>query len=88
VVTEVQLDAAGEAEKRYECFYSKGENLVKVKVDPELCVACGLCAETVPEVFEMEDDKAVVTVDVIPAELEAKVRQAAEDCPVEAIEIE
>jgi len=50
---------------------------VKVKVDPELCVACGLCAETVPEVFEMEDDKAVVTVDVIPAELEAKVRQAA-----------
>jgi ferredoxin len=61
---------------------------VKAKIDAELCVACGLCAETVPEVFAMEDDKAVVTPNIIPAELEAKARQAAEECPVEAIEIE
>jgi ferredoxin len=61
---------------------------VKATVDPELCVGCGLCAETVPEVFEMKDDKAVVTVNVIPPDLEVKVRQAVQDCPVEAIEVE
>ena len=61
---------------------------MKAKVDPELCVGCGLCAETVPEVFELKDDKAVVTVDIVPPDLEVKVRQAAEECPVEAIEVE
>jgi ferredoxin len=61
---------------------------MKAKVDPELCVGCGLCAETVPEVFELKDDKAVVSVDIVPPGLEVKVRQAAEECPVEAIEVE
>jgi ferredoxin len=35
----------------------------------------------------MKDDRAVVTVDVVPPDLEVKVRQAAEECPVEAIEV-
>ena len=59
---------------------------MKAKVTDD-CTACGLCVETCPEVFEM-DDIAMVKVDVIPAELEAKVKQATEECPVEAIILE
>jgi len=60
---------------------------VKAKVDPELCTGCGLCAETCPEVFEVPDDLAIVQVDVVPADAEDTCREAAEECPVEAITI-
>lgn len=49
------------------------------------CTACGVCEETCPEVFKQGDDIAEVIVDEIPPEAEASARQAAEDCPVEAI---
>ena len=61
---------------------------MKAKVDADLCTACELCTETCPDVFEMAEDVAVVKVDVVPAEAEEDARQAAEDCPAEAIIIE
>lgn len=62
---------------------------MKAKVDPDLCTACGLCQEICPEVFEPDDDGiAQVKVDEIPAELEESVRDAADQCPVEAITVE
>ena len=61
---------------------------MKTRVTDE-CTACNLCIDSVPDVFEMgEDDIARVKVDTIPKELEGDVRQAAEDCPVEAIIVE
>jgi len=57
-------------------------------VDKDTCTGCGLCTETCPEVFEMEGDVAEVKLDAIPPELEDAARQAAEECPVEAIAIE
>lgn len=54
----------------------------------EDCIACGLCVDTCPEVFEMGDQYAQVLVDVVPEEHEEACRQAAEECPVEAILIE
>jgi len=59
---------------------------MKVTVTNE-CVSCGLCVESCPDVFEMDDDQAEVKVDVVPADLEQAVRDAAEECPVEAIEV-
>jgi len=55
----------------------------------ESCTACGLCVETCPEVFEMPDDADIarVIVDTVPPDAEDACRQAADDCPVEAIEI-
>ncbi len=57
-------------------------------VDEETCIGCGLCAETCPEVFEMVDDKARAKADEISEEFAETCREAAEDCPVEAIQIE
>jgi len=61
---------------------------MKAKVDPDLCTGCELCIETCPEVFEMKDDVSVVKVEVIPEDAEECAKQAAEECPVEAISIE
>ena len=59
-------------------------------VDPDLCTACGLCTETCPEVFELgaDDDVAKVIVDEVPSDAEETAREAAEECPTEAIAIE
>jgi ferredoxin len=61
---------------------------MKATVDKDLCLGCGLCADLCPEVFQMEEDKAVVKVAEVPAGTEDACRDAAQQCPVEAIKIE
>jgi ferredoxin len=61
---------------------------MKAIVDADLCTGCELCVDTCPDVFEMDDDIAVVKVDVVPADSEECAREAAEDCPAEAITVE
>ncbi|MDD2431941.1 MAG: ferredoxin [Firmicutes bacterium] len=60
---------------------------MKVNVDPDLCIACGVCEEICPEVFELGDnDFAQVIGD--PEDYEDEVQEAADACPTEAIIIE
>lgn len=54
----------------------------------EDCIACELCCEVCPEVFEMGDEVAEVKTDPVPKEHEEAARQAAEECPTEAIVLE
>ena len=61
---------------------------MQVTVDEETCIGCGLCAETCPDVFEMNDDKAKVKVDEVPEGVTESCKEAVENCPVEAIQIE
>ncbi len=61
---------------------------MKARVDPEACTACGLCVDGCPEVFTMGESAAEALSDPVPAALEARVRAAAEGCPVEAIRVE
>jgi len=61
---------------------------MKTVVDPDLCTGCELCVDTCPDVFEMEDDIAVVKVDQVPDGLEDDVREAVDACPAEAISVE
>lgn len=60
---------------------------MKATVDKDLCLGCALCPELCPEVFEMQGDKAVVKVDDVPAGAEDSCRDAAQQCPAEAIRI-
>ncbi len=61
---------------------------MQAKVDEDLCTGCELCVTTCPEVFEMEDDKAIVKNKTVPSEAEENCRKATEECPVEAIILE
>ena len=63
---------------------------MKVTIDQETCIGCGLCPSMCPDVYEMDDasGKAFVKVDVVPADLEASAREAAQSCPVDAIAVE
>jgi ferredoxin len=60
---------------------------MRVSITDE-CIACELCVETCPQVFEMGDDIAEVIVDEVPAEYQDAVLEAAEECPSEAIIVE
>jgi len=61
---------------------------MKAKVDPDICIGCSLCVQTCPEIFRMEGDKAVASTAVVSKDIEARCKQAADECPVTAIIIE
>ncbi len=61
---------------------------MKAIVDQETCTGCGLCADTCPEVFALDDAVAKVIATPVPAAAVASCREAADTCPVEAIRIE
>lgn len=60
---------------------------MKAKVDPDICIGCGLCTDICPEAFKMDGDKAVAYIEVVPKSAEGSCKKAAEDCPVTAITI-
>ena len=62
---------------------------MKVIVDQGKCIGCGACPSLVPEVFDFNDEGLAHTIfDTIPTDLEDKVKDAINNCPVEAIEEE
>jgi ferredoxin len=61
---------------------------MKAIVDKDACIGCGLCAADCPEVFSMNGDNiAEAVVSMVPAEYKDACRQAAQNCPVEAIKL-
>lgn len=60
-----------------------------VKVN-ENCIGCGACTGVCPDVFEINDDGVAENIlgNDVPADLMDEVKEAAEGCPVEAIEVE
>ena len=60
---------------------------MKVNIDREGCISCGLCVNTCPEVFRFADDGlAEICGDC--NEHSAEVKDSAEGCPVNVIHIE
>lgn len=62
---------------------------MRVRVEHDLCTGDGICEEVCPEIFEVrEDGLAYVKDEDVPEDLEDAVKEAAEQCPSEAIIIE
>jgi ferredoxin len=57
---------------------------MKVRITED-CIACGLCVDICPDVFEMGEQFAQVKKDADPDKHKETVNQAAEECPVIAI---
>jgi len=57
-----------------------------VKIDKKKCIGCGACASTCPQVFEMgEDGKAEIKKGADLKKNAKGIKEAADNCPVEAI---
>lgn len=59
-----------------------------VLIDEDGCIACGQCMDICPEVFKPRPDgKAYAAVEDLPAEVQNRVVEAQESCPVSVIEV-
>lgn len=59
---------------------------MKVKVDPDLCIACGACISLAPDVYDWDaDGKAQAIVEEVPNDQDDVALDALESCPTEAI---
>ncbi len=55
-----------------------------VKVDEDACIGCGSCVSVAPEIFDMNDEGKA---EVIKDETTDEAKQAADVCPVDAIDV-
>ena len=61
----------------------------KIKVNQNLCIGCGACANLFPDVFKMnESNKAEAINSELCEKDEARSQEIIDICPVRAIEIE
>lgn len=59
---------------------------MKVSLDHEGCISCGLCVSTCPEVFRFaEDSRAEAKCEEVPKGCEDQTEQSAIGCPVSVI---
>ena len=62
---------------------------MKVTVDKDLCIGCGVCEGIAPELFSLENlPTAEVLLSFVPEDMREAARQAAADCPESAILVE
>ena len=62
---------------------------MRIAADRDRCEGHGLCVDTAPEVYDLDDDAVVVLrYDVVPPELERRAEGGARVCPVAALRIE
>lgn len=63
---------------------------MKVKVNQNACIGCGACTAIAESVFELNDEGLSETKkeDIQKEEEKEQVKEAADTCPTEAIEVE
>ncbi|MGN0624544.1 MAG: ferredoxin [Oscillospiraceae bacterium] len=61
---------------------------MKVSLDHEGCISCGLCVGSCPSVFEFADDERAVVIRQPDQSEYDDVRACAEGCPVSVISVE
>ena len=62
---------------------------MRIVVDRRVCEGLGMCESMAHEIFEVDDDDALVIHDETPPESKrAEVSAAVESCPVQALRLE
>jgi ferredoxin len=62
---------------------------MRIVADRTRCEGHGLCADTAPEVYELDDDAIVVLLhESVPPELERRAEAGARVCPVAALRLD
>lgn len=62
---------------------------MKVLVDPDICLGCGICEGICPDVFSLASNPfAIVLLNPVPEKYRSDVLEAIEQCPEEAISID
>jgi ferredoxin len=60
---------------------------MEARIDEDLCTGCGLCEETCPDIFKLNEEKDVA--EIIKTDFdnydEECIQEAVENCPSEAI---
>ncbi len=62
---------------------------MRVNVDPDTCLGCGVCESIAPDIFSLGDEiYALVLINPVPEQMRDVVEEAVAECPEEAISIE
>jgi len=61
---------------------------MKIKVDKNKCLGCGMCVNMCPEVFELKNGKSQIKEKANLEKNKECIKEAADNCPVQAIKIE
>jgi ferredoxin len=60
---------------------------VKVKIDKDLCIGCGLCVTIAEKTFRLNDEGKVEVLKQ-GGDKDNKIQEAIDSCPVQAISVE
>jgi len=58
---------------------------MKIKVNKQKCLGCGVCINLCPEVFELKDGKSKIKQKANLEKNKDCIKQAIDSCPVQAI---
>jgi len=58
---------------------------MKIKIDKQKCLGCGVCINLCPEVFELKDGKSEIKEKVDLEKNKDCIKEAIDSCPVTAI---
>lgn len=61
---------------------------MKINIDQEKCIGCGSCTAVCPDVFELDDNSKARLKQGKEEADDKNAQEAADICPVQAIEIE
>lgn len=60
---------------------------MKIELNKDLCIGCGLCEENLPEIFKTGNYTAELKKTEADEEYRKRLEETIEDCPAEAITI-